>query len=329
MSDIVTQMAPRAARPSTALRLLSRGWLALMLLVMLVIFTAFRPEMLVPGNITTVLRAAAISAIMFLGLTSVMAAGKIDVSFMQVAALANMIAAAMLAGGYGWPVAILAALGAGMVVGFANGVLIAALRLPALIVTIATGGIAGSIAAALGKGTSVRIVDTGMIGEVLTMTLGPVPVILLFAAVLYLVAWWAQERLTLGHYVYAVAENEEAVIEAGIPARRLLMSLFIGTGLLSAIAGVILAASLSSGQPMIGSSYFIDGLTAVLLGGMMLRPGQPNVIGTATAVILLAVLTSGAALMGWPDYQRQIVQGALLIFGIAVAGRLAKRRTGK
>lgn len=314
-----------AAPPPALLRLLSRGWLAVILVALIVVFATLRPGMLQPGNIETVLRAAAISAIMFLGLTWVMAAGKIDVSFMQAAALANMIAAAMLAAGHGWTLAILAALAAGAAVGLVNGVLIAVLRLPALIVTIATGGMAGSIAAALGRGTSLRIGDPGPVGAFLAASVGPVPLILIVAAALYALAWAMQERLTFGHYIYAMAENEEAVIEAGIPARRLLMKLFVATGVLAAVAGVLLAASLSSGQPMIGSSYFIDGLTAVLLGGMMLRPGQPNVIGTATAVLLLAVLTSGAALMGWPDYQRQMIQGALLVFGVAVAARLHRR----
>lgn len=326
MSDIVSTIPSPAAPHSSLARLLSRGWLAVMLLVMIAIFAALRPEMIQPGNVTTILRAAAISAIMFLGLTAVMAAGKIDVSFMQVAALANMIAAAMLAAGHGWTLAILAALAAGVAAGIVNGVLIAVLRLPALIVTIATGGVAASIAAALGKGTSLRIDDAGLVGQILATTIGPVPLILFGAAVLYVLAWLAQERLTFGHYVYAMAENEEAVIEAGIPARRLLMQLFVASGALSAVAGILLAASLSSGQPMIGASFFIDGLTAALLGGMMLRLGQPNVIGTATAVLLLAVLTSGAALMGWPDYQRQIIQGALLIAGVAVAGRLQAQR---
>ncbi len=73
---------------------------------------------------------------------------------------------------------------------------------------------------------------------------------------------------------------------------------------------------------MIGTSYFIDGLTAAFLGGMMIRFSQPNVLGTATAILLLAVLMSGSALLGWPDYERQIIKGVLLLIGVIVAGRL-------
>jgi ribose transport system permease protein len=96
------------------------------------------------------------------------------------------------------------------------------------------------------------------------------------------------------------------------------MLLYLLSGALSAVAGVLLAADLSSGQPYIGGSYFIDGLTAVLLGGMVLKMGQPNVVGTLVGILLLAVLLNGAALMGWTDSQRQIVRGCLLIAGVSM-----------
>ncbi len=89
----------------------------------------------------------------------------------------------------------------------------------------------------------------------------------------------------------------------------------------AALAGVLLTASLDSGQPRIGSSFFIDGLTSVLLGGMVIKFGQPNVLGTLLAVLLLAVLVSGTALLGWSDWQRDIIKGALLLLGVVIVVR--------
>jgi len=89
----------------------------------------------------------------------------------------------------------------------------------------------------------------------------------------------------------------------------------------AAVAGILLTASLESGQPRIGSSFFVDGLTAVLLGGMVIKLGQPNVLGTLTAVLLLAVLVSGTALIGWSDWERNIVKGALLLLGVVIVVR--------
>lgn len=303
----------------------ARWSLMITLLLTIAAFSWVAPQMLEPGNLATILRSAAIMGIMVLGLTWINAAGKLDVSFMQVAALANMVAASLVESGSGWTLAVLGALASGALVGAINGWLIGVLRLSPLITTISTGGICGSVAAAIGKGTSIRISDAGPLGDLLAISFGPVPLIALLVGVLYVIAWWCQEHFTMGRYLYALAQNEEAVLEAGVPTERLVLMLYTFTGIFCAGAGVLLAVSLSSGQPMIGASYFIDGLTAVLVGAMMIRIGQPNVIGTATGVVLLATLVSGGALLGWPDYQRDILKGVLLVGGVAFTVWIARR----
>lgn len=290
----------------------------LLLAALALAFAWLRPSFASAGNLNDTLRSASISAIMFLGLTWIIAAGEIDVSFMSVAALSTMIVAGLVTAGVGWPMASLAAVAAGVAFGVLNGLLVALLRLPALVITIATGGLAGSIAAAIGKGTSIPMATTGFAGALVRANLGVVPVLAVIVAVLYAVAWVLQDRTVFGHYIYAMEQNARAVEEAGVPTNRLLLILYILSGTLSAVAGVLLAADLSSGQPYIGTSYFIDGLTAVLLGGMALKLGKPNVAGTLCGVALLAVLLSGAALLGWTDAQRQIVRAALLIAGVAL-----------
>lgn len=148
--------------------------------------------------------------------------------------------------------------------------------------------------------------------------LGFVPLIAVVAVLAYAGAWFVQDRLLFGHYIYALAQNRRAVIEAGVPAKRLLGLLFVGSSLSSGIAGILLAADLSSGQPSIASSMFLDGLTAVLLGGVMIKLGKPNVIGTAVSVLLLAVLVRGGALLGLTDSGFQIIKGCLLLLGVTV-----------
>lgn len=291
----------------------------------LIIFTWLRPSFASEGNITDMLRSASIAAIMFLGVTWIIAAGEIDVSFMSVAALANMLVAGLVKAGYGWPEAVAVGLTAGVVFGLINGALVALLRLPALVITIATGGLAGSIAAAIGLGTSISLTSTGFVGTLVNTNVGMVPLLAILVLALYGVAYYVQEHLTFGHYLYAMEQNRAAVVEAGVPANRILFLLYVLSGVLSAIAGILLAANLSSGQPYIGNSYFLDGLTAVLLGGMALKLGKPNVVGTLTAVLLLTALLSGAALLGWSDSQRQIVRGLILLVGVAIVVRARRK----
>lgn len=328
MMDItVTRAERRGAKRAVELQdFFLRYGLFLLLVLVILLFAWLRPSFISVGNVNDMARSASIAALMFLGLTWIIAAGEIDVSFMSVAALANMVVAGLVVSGHGWMMAALAGLLIGIVFGLVNGVLVAILRLPALVITIATGGLAGSIAAAIGLGTSISLSSTGFVGSLLHLNFGVLPLLTVVVGVLYTAAWFVQERLTFGHYLYAMEQNRAAVIEAGVPANRLLLTLYILSGVVSALAGILLTADLSSGQPYIGTSYFIDGLTSVLLGGMALKFGKPNVIGTVTAVVLLAALLSGAALLGWTDAQRQIVRGVLLLCGVAVVV-WARRKT--
>jgi ribose transport system permease protein len=299
-----------------------------LLIILGVVFAWLRPSFISPSNINDQLRSASISAIMFLGVTWIMATGEIDASFMSVAALANMVVAGMVTASWGWPLAAACGLVAGLAAGALNGLLVAFLGLPGLVTTIATGSFIGAMAAAIGRGASISLSSRGFIGALLAIKVGPVPLIAICVAVIYLVAWLVQEKLTFGRYIYALEQNRRAVTEAGVSAERLLILLYCLSGLFSGIAGIILAADLASGQPYIGTSYFLDGFTAVLLGGMVIKLGKPNVIGTIVGVIFLAVLLSGGALLGWNDAQRQVVKGCLLLFGVAVVIG-ARRRSSR
>lgn len=313
-----TQRLPGRARSCAPLDLAKRYGVLILFVALTVALSAYLPDFLGAGNINKILHAAAISSILFLGVTAVAASGEIDISFMSVAAVSNMLTAWMIVHGYGWATASCVSMAAGVAAGALNGVLVGVWGLPSLITTLAVGGVAQSIAAALGQGASISLDHTGFVGALLNLNVDVLPAIAVVAAALYAGAWYAQERLVVGHYLYAMEQNRDAVAEAGIPVRQGLIVVFIVSGGMAGVAGILLAADLSSGQPRIGLSYFLDGLTAVLLGAMAIRPRQPNVLGTLIGVLTLAVLVNGTALLGWPDWQRQLVKGLILIVGALV-----------
>ena len=290
----------------------------LLVAVIFIILAILRPTFVDAGNIQNMLMSMSLAALMFLGLTWIIAAGEIDVSFMSVAALANMVTAGLVQHGAGWPIGGLAGLGVGIIFGGGNAILVGVLRLPALVITIASGALAASLAAAIGAGTSISLGSTGFVGAILAVHIGPLPLLAIGVAALYALAWFMQEKLTLGTYIYALEQNRAAVVEAGVPVKRLLSLLYLLSGVLSALAGILLAANLSSGQPYLGGSYFLNGLTAVLLGGTALKMGKPNILGTLAAVVFLVGFLNGTALLGWTDSQSQIVRGVLLLIGVGL-----------
>jgi ribose transport system permease protein len=325
MSDTTLKPAEVSISGRAARQFLVRYSLVFIFILVVLAFAVLRPDFIRAENINEILISASISGIMFLGVTWVVAAGEIDISFMEVAALSDMIVAGLVNAGWGWLAAACAGLAAGVAVGLLNGFLVGYMRLPALITTLATGSFARSMAAVIGLGSSVEVSDTGFVGRFLNLHFGFLPAVALLALLFYAAAWFVQEKLVFGHYLYAMEQNRNAVVEAGIPARRLTVLVYLISAICAAIAGILLTASLASGQPRIGVSFFIDGLTAVLLGGMVIKLGQPNVLGTLLAVLLLAVLVSGTALIGWSDWERDILKGALLLIGviIVVKGRAA------
>ena len=292
--------------------------LPLVLLAVLVGFGVTASGFATFENVEGVIRTASITGFLFLGLTWVFAVGEIDVSFVGIAAITNMVIAGLVSEGYSWEIASLIGVLVGLLFGVVNGVLIAYLGLASLITTIATGGIGIALAGAINQGSSLPIPQAENLGFLFAANIGPIPLLALLCAAVFLVTWFVQERLTLGHYIYAIAENREAVIEAGIPVGRIIMLLFVFSALCGSFGGLLLTVELSSGQPSIAASFFLDGLTAVLLGGTMLKLGKPNVLGTLVSVVLLAALVRGGALLGWPDSFFQIMKGVLLLIGIAL-----------
>ena len=130
-----------------------------------------------------------------------------------------MVIAGLVSEGYSWEIASLIGVLVGLLFGVVNGVLIAYLGLASLITTIATGGIGIALAGAINQGSSLPIPQAENLGFLFAANIGPIPLLALLCAAVFLVTWFVQERLTLGHYIYAIAENREAVIEAGHSGR--------------------------------------------------------------------------------------------------------------
>ncbi len=289
-------------------------------LAMVILFCVAAPSFRSASNLIRAVKSSSVIAVMVLGLTWIVASGEIDVSFPSVAGLASVVMALAVENGVPWILAPFLALGAGTVFGLLSGWLIATFRCPSLIATIAMGSIATGLACIIAGGYApVRLTSTVGIVEILGS--GGMGVQMLWIALvlgIYLAFKYIQDHTTTGQHLYALGENRQAALEAGIREKKIIVSFFSLSALLASCGGVVWVLFYAQGVPRMEGTVFIDGMTAVFLGGLVVKAGKPNVIGTFIGAIFLAVLTNGLTPIGLEDYVSSMIKGALMILGVVI-----------
>jgi len=292
-----------------------------LLFVMIVGFSITSSAFRTPDNLLEILRSSGITAILVLGLTWLVAIGEIDISFADVAALVSMITAYLVMK-HSVPVgpALLVAFVAGTMIGVINGFMVAYMKIPSLIGTIATGFTAKAIAKILSGGKPLAIISGSKIvyGFVYGKVFG-IPVLFLTTLVIYLVSRFLQDQTTMGQHLYAMGENRQATREAGIKESKIIFYYFMLSAVVASIAGILITAQLGSGVSEIGGGTLtIQGFTAVFLGALVIKTGKPNVIGTFIGVIILTVLVNWITLLGLRTFIVWLARGAMLMIGVTI-----------
>lgn len=298
----------------------------------LVFFAISQPAFFSFFNLMNVLKNASYMGLMVLGVTWVIAANEMDCSFPDVAACASMVFAYLALNGMGVGLAVIVAVAAGVLCGVLTSVLVVRFHYHSLITTIAVSTVAKSIAAALNGGMplSVPVIKSTGLYKFINGNIVGIPMIFIIVLVIYVGLYLIQEKTKYGQYVYALGENRQAMREAGIKEGRVLTSIFITSALFAALAGVLMVFVVyGSGQPKMGSAFFLDGFTVVFLGAMVLKLGKTNVVGTFLGGIMLAMIVNGLTLMGASFAVSQITKGLLLVIGIVMVAFGQRKRRGK
>lgn len=270
------------------------------------------------NNILNVLRQVSVVGILAVGMTFVILTGGIDLSVGAVMALAGTIAAGVmvnlgLPGGVGLVAALLVGLGLGLF----NGALVAWGRMPPIIVTLATMGIARGLGLIYSGGYPI----SGLPGWVSWFGVGrigtiPVPVILM--VLVYALAWVLLQRTSFGRHVYAIGGNETAARLSGVRTGLVKLAVFGISGLTASLAAVVLTGRLMSGQPNAGVGFELDAIAAVVLGGTAIAGGRGLILGTLIGAVLLGILNNGLNLMGINPYMQDVIKGLIILLAIYI-----------
>ena len=312
-----------AASPGKAYRFLTaflrdnRG-IIIALLLMVVTLSIISPVFLTKANILNVLRQVSTNALLALGMTLVIILGGIDLSVGAVVALSGALTVgAMSTHGMGPVPAIAIGLIVGLLFGMANGAIIAFTKMPPFIVTMATMNIARGIAYVYTGGRPIRTRDAGFIDLGIGYLQGiPLPVI--YTAAFIIVVSLVLNRSVFGSHIYAVGGNREAARFSGINISRVEILVYSICGFISAFAGVVLAARMTSGQPTVGIGFELDAIAACVLGGVSMSGGLGRIGGSMIGALVIGIINNGLNLMNVNSFWQLIVKGLVILVAVYV-----------
>ena len=297
---------------------------ALLILIFSVLLPDTFPTLL---NLRSIIANKTIIAILSLAAMIPMACGRIDLTIGYGIVLWHILAISLQTMfGLPWPVAVAVVLVLGAVTGLLNGLLVEVAKIDSFIATLGTGTVIYAVALwHTGSRQVVGVLPDGFLALNGTMLFG-LPITGFYVLALALVMWIVLEYLPIGRYVYAIGANPKAAALNGIPVRRFVIGAFIASGVLSAVAGVLLASRLRIGQASVGLEYLLPALVGAFLGSTTIKPGRVNVWGTVIGVVILAVGIAGIQQFGGSFFVEPLFNGVTLLVAIGIAGYAQRRR---
>lgn len=301
----------------------------LVTILSVVVIATLNPSFLSPFNIQILLLAIAVNAIIAFSQMIIIALGQMNLSVGAIGGLAAIAFGGMMeVWGVPWPVAAVLALAIGLLAGFANGVLVAFTGISAFVITLA------SLSAF--KGINLGITEAQPFYQIpaAVKSLGndtflhPLPWLVIPCVIVAVLLWYLLNRLPLGRSILAVGGNEHAAELSGISVRRVVVVAHGISGLLAALAGIMLVGRLQIGQPTIGDDWLILSFAAPVIGGAILTGGHVSVAGTFLGVAIVAIFTQVLVLFSIDPFLVQVVLGVLILWAVGV-NRWREVRTQK
>jgi ribose transport system permease protein len=333
MADTTTTVTRRPlgrAREATIRALTAaggRGGAVVLLLLLVVVFFIATPDFLTGPNSLNILQQYSVPAILAVGQTMVIVAAGIDLSVASTAALSGSLMGVAFAH-WGWPepAALLLGVAAGFAVGAFNGLVITRLNVPDFVATLGTLTAVRGVALLVTDGLPVPDFQQAVEGRrvpTTASTLGAesvagIPLIAVVALACAVLGWFVLTRTKLGRAAYAIGGNAEAARVSGIRVGRAKLWLYILSGTLAAVAGILLTGRLASANAHMGEGYELQSIAAVVVGGTNLFGGEGGVGGTMIGILIIGVLANGLSILGVPEFWQQVVNGLIIVAVVAL-----------
>ncbi|MDO4276217.1 MAG: ABC transporter permease [Eubacteriales bacterium] len=286
------------------------------LLLLFIFFSVMSSNFLSMRNLLNVAKQVAIFGIASVGMTYVILLGGIDLSTGSIISFINIVGAYFMVNmGLNPVIAVIGSLVISTLIGLINGIIIADIKMPPLIVTFASQTIFAGLAYIICKGTPIsRFPDSFLaIGQ---GYVGPIPVPVILMALCFALGAFILDKTYFGRYFYALGGNEEAAELSGIQVKKVKYLVYSLSGLFAGIAGLVMLARANTGQPNAGKGYEFDVITCVVLGGVSVNGGSGKMSNVIAGVLIIGVLSNGMVLLDISSYMQMVIKGIILLLAV-------------
>ncbi|WP_380057420.1 ABC transporter permease [Falsihalocynthiibacter sp. SS001] len=275
-------------------------------------------------NLTNIVLQTAPASIMAIGLVFALSAGEIDLSFGSIVAV-SALSAAVAMQNYPMVVGVMVGLGVGVAIGAFNGVLVAYLRLPSFLVTLATMGLFAGIARSMTDLRSIPVLNDSFTGFFGSGKFLSIPSLVIWTVVAVAIGHIVYRNTKFGAHVLAVGDNARAAQVSGIKVPRVRLYVLTLCGATAGLAGLLYAGRLQAAKYTLGESDLMIVIAAVIVGGTALNGGKGSIIGALIGSLLMGMLNNGLILMGLEVSNQMIVRGLIILLAVAVSLRDTSR----
>lgn len=288
-------------------------------LVALCVVISFRSDrFLTQDNIMNVLRQISSNMYLACAMTMILIAGGIDLSVGSIVAVTGVTAGTLLNIGVPIPLTILICLVLGGLYGTITGVIITNTTLPPFIVTYSMMQILRGATYVYTGGTTVRVDNRSFINLGTGYAFGFLPLPVVYLLIVFVIVFIVLNKTSLGRHIYAVGGNEKAAKFSGINVKKTRMFVYIFSGVMGALAGMVLCARSYSGNPLAGDGAEMDAIAACVLGGASMAGGYGFVGGTLIGALIIGLLNNGLNLMRIDSYWQIILKGIVILVAVYV-----------
>ncbi|OFS54295.1 ribose ABC transporter permease [Staphylococcus sp. HMSC064E03] len=289
------------------------------LILLIIVVSILNPSFLDLSNLLNLLRQISINGLIAFGMTFIILTGGIDLSVGSILALSSAFIALMITSGVDPIIALIIGVLIGFVLGAVNGLLVTKGNMAPFIATLATMTIFRGLTLVITDGNPITNLGDSYLfqlfgkGYFIGIPVPAVTMIIVFVILLIIL-----QKTTFGRHTYAIGGNEVAAKISGIKVNKIKILIYGISGLMSALAGGILTSRLNSAQPTAGTSYELDAIAAVVLGGTSLTGGKGRIVGTLIGVLIIGVLNNGLNLLDVSSFYQQVVKGVVILIAVLI-----------